>query len=499
MVIHTNDHVPEWPKHCIGYQIFVDSFAIGIVDVNKKKELYDHTAHNKDVYTLKWNDKDDKYHYGQGYYGGDLKGVIYAVTHYLKNLGIDFIYLTPIFKASSNHKYDTIDYYTIDPHFGTIEDFRELVRVCHENGMRLIIDGVFNHTSSEHPWYQKASKGDMEYVHRYQTNEDGFIINYEGVKTMPQLNHNNPAVKEYFYSGEDNVITHWLDEGIDGWRLDVAERLTAPVLADIRKAIKTKYPDRVLVGEVIETYGKEWLQDGLLDGVMNYVFKGVTTNFLTDKIDGTKYMDELKKMYDEYPREKLYVSWNLLSSHDTNRLLFDVDHNESFFKIAGAFQFTYPGMPMIYYGDELGMEDGQKDLGNRTGMDWDVAQVQYHHGGVHHIQAMAWDRAERFNKYHQFYKHLVYIRRKYPVFIDGNFIPAYADENVIAYYRQTDSGAAFIIANKGLDANVTIPVPEPLRRFDKLQCVYGGNGVLNLNRESFDFWVGCSNALIFAC
>jgi pullulanase len=489
------DKTPDWAKNSIGYICFVDSFASSVTDPQGKKEIYTGDAYGEKITKLQWHEKDPTLHHNSGFYGGDLNGAAYA-SDYLKELGVDLIYLTPVFKALSNHKYDTLDHLSIDPHFGDINDFKDMVKTFHSKGIKVIIDGVFNHTSSEHEWYKKAKAGDPKYKAMYQVNKEGYFMVWNGIETLPVLNQENADVIEYLYSGKNSVVKYWLKQGADGWRLDVAERLGIKSLERIRTAIKETDEDKLLIGEVVETYGKEWLADGLLDGVMNYVFRGTTANFMTGKIDGKNYMAELVKMYGEYPEEKLRASWNLISTHDTNRLLYDVGNDEGLFKIAVALQFTYPGAPMIYFGDELGTTKGQKEEENRMGLDWEVVNSyeKYSAGSP-----MEWGKVNRYNSFHGFYKHMIWIRKSLSALNDGDFIESYASENVLAFFRSNKDSIVFVIINKGNDISVRLNIPESIiSRAGQLKCIYGGNGYFKPDRNMIDFYIGGRNAYIFA-
>ncbi|MEI7542795.1 MAG: glycoside hydrolase family 13 protein [bacterium] len=490
-----NDKTPDWAKNSIGYICFVDAFASSVPDPQGKKGIYTGLAYGESIEKLLWHEKDPTLHHNSGFYGGDLKGAAYAVD-YLQELGIDMVYLTPIFKALSNHKYDTLDHLSIDSHFGDINDFKDMVNVFHSKGIKVILDGVFNHTSSEHEWYKKAKSGDAKYKAMYEVNQEGYIMVWNGIETLPVLNQENPDVIEYFYSGENSVVKYWLKQGADGWRLDVAERLGKKTLERIRTAIKEIGEDKLLIGEVVETYGKEWLNDGELDGVMNYVFRGTTANFLTGKIDGNNYMNELLKMYGEYPEEKLRASWNLISTHDTNRILYDVNNDESLFKIAVALQFTYPGSPVIYFGDELGTTKGLKEEENRMGLDWEVVTgyEKYSAGGP-----MDWGKVNRYNSFHEFYKHMIWLRKSFNALKDGDFIEVCALDNVIAFFRNNKDSCVLVIVNKGNDISVKLNIPEVvINRAKQLKCIYGGNGYLNPDKSVMDFYIGGKNVYIFA-
>jgi glycosidase len=491
---------PDWAKNRIGYQCFVDSFASGEDSIAEKSALYPRETYHHLSRLLQWSEEFSEYCYGYAYYGGDLNGITDAVNRYLADFGIDLLYLTPIFKAVSNHKYDTLDYKTIDPQFGDLTAFKRLADTCHKKGMRLILDGVFNHTSSRHDWYSKALNGELPHEGFYKKNKDGHFIKWAGVKTLPVLNHDHPDVQAYFYKSSDNIIQYWLDQGADGWRLDVAERLGKDVIRNIKESIRSRHDDKMLYGEVVETYGKEWLGPDLLDGVMNYVFLGNTVNFLTGKVAGEKYLHELNKMYEEYPREQLYNSWNIISTHDTNRMIYEVDGNENLFKMAVTLQFTYPGVPMIYNGDELGILPGQKDKNNRQGMDWkrvDILKLKTS-APWKTVQPMDWNKVNQYSSFHFFYKHLIWLRKNHPVFTDGEFLPSYADGDVVSYFRILGERLALIVVNKGNAKDISIPIPERVRSLKPvLKGAHGPLREVSLGEAVLKISVYCQNSYIF--
>ncbi|MBN2008902.1 hypothetical protein JW960_06115 [candidate division KSB1 bacterium] len=487
-------------RNVIGYQCFVDSFAVGEKSLTEKSALYPTTVYNHPTKLLYWGEEFPEYCYGYAFYGGDLSGVGSSIQHYLADFGIDLLYLTPIFKADSNHKYDTVDYYMIDPQFGDLSIFHKLVETCHHHRIKLILDGVFNHTSYHHDWYIKAQQGNTPFIDYYKKNEQGYFLNWNGIETLPLLNHTNPDVQAYLYESPKSVVKYWLDQGADGWRLDVAEGLGVDVISQIKKSIRTSHPDRILYGEVIETYGKKWLGPDLLDGLMNYVFLGTTVNFLTDKINGEAYLSELTNMYNEYPHDQLYNSWNIISTHDTNRMIHAVNGNENLFKIAVTLQFTYPGIPMIYNGDELGVMPGQHDKDNRQGLEWERVDILKLKAKAPWkvTPPMDWDRINQYSSFHFFYKHLIWLRKHYHVFADGEFVPAYADEFILGYFRVKENKVALIIVNKGNDKDITISIPQAIcKNASVLKGVHGPVSEINVSGTSLTLKVNGQNALIF--
>ncbi len=490
---------PAWAKQRIGYQIFVDSFAAG-KPIEEKAELYAASVYDKDPTLLNWQDSFEKYNYGYSFFGGDLPGVRQSVQTYLADLGINLLYLTPIFLAESNHKYDTLDYRRIDPQFGSFEDFQNLLSDCHQHDIKVILDGVFNHTSYHHEWYKKARQGIPPFVDYYQKNEDGYFLNWAGVETLPLLNHNHPDVRACFYGDENSIVPYWLQQGADGWRLDVAEGLGVEVIQKIKTAMLKYSSNTALYGEVMESYGKPWLGDDRLDGVMNYVFLGTTVNFLRGDIDGEEYLHELNKMFDEYPTEQLKCSWNIISTHDTNRMITEVEGDENRFKMAVTLQFTYPGIPMIYYGDELGVAPGEKDVSNRRGMKWERVDILHRKGTEPRrpVQPMDWQRVNEYGSFHFFYKHLIWLRNTQPVLTDGDFLPAFASRDAIGFFRVDEKNAALVMINRGPRQQLEMPVPADLKRRElQLRGLHGPIRRLDLRGDSVSLDLEANNSFIF--
>ncbi len=451
-------------QYRIGYQCMVDSFAISVDSIEQKRHLYPDSVYGRPVTLLPWDQEYDEYCFGAAFYGGDLPGITKAVKQYLADLGIGLLYLTPIFEAKSNHKYDTLDYTQIDPQFGTMDDFNTLLQTCHHHDIKVILDGVFNHTSRDHIWFEHARDGKEPYTEYYQKNKEGYYLNWAGVDTLPLLNHDHPDVQHGLYADDNSVVPWWLAQGADGWRLDVAEGLGLDVIEKIKAIMNRRFPDKLLFGEVVDSYGKKWLGPHTLDGVMNYVFLGTTVNFLSGKIDGLTYLNELDRMATEYPEEQLRLCWNIISSHDTNRLLYEVDGNENLFKMAVTLQFTYPGMPMIYYGDEVGIVPRQKDKDNRLGMDWDTVdllRVKARERWKHTVP-MDWRRINQYSSIHFYYQHLIWLKRTHPVLTEGSFVPVYSDESTIAYARRLGSHVALVILNKGNSKQIRMKKPKAI-------------------------------------
>ena len=348
---------PFWAEDAIVYQVVPDRFKNGNSSINPEN-------------TKPWNTKVDN----SAFLGGDLYGII-DTLEYLSELGINTLYLTPIFKSTSSHKYDTSDYYSIDPHFGNSETLKELVKKAHQRGIRIILDAVFNHCGIDFFAFKDlVEKGDSSH---YKT---WFDVNKMPVKikktfpeytcyayygTMPKLMTKDDKVAQYLI----DVGNYWIKEAdIDGWRLDVADQVDHHFWRKFRNAVKTIKPDVLLIGEVWKA-ASSYLMGDQFDSVMNYLFKFAIDEFIAKKsITPEQFNNQLSIIRSAYKLPILNILWNLISSHDTDRFLYTASGDKRKLKLAVLIQMTYAGCPVIYYGDELGMS-GQK-IYNRMGMIW---------------------------------------------------------------------------------------------------------------------------------
>jgi len=357
--INENDVMPlvEWMPGSVFYQIFVDRFCVG--DENKDMSYID----------MRWGDKPTT----KSHAGGDLRGIIKRLD-YLKDLGISGIYLTPIFLSESNHKYDIIDYKTIDPQFGTTEDLIELVKEAHARGIRLVLDAVFNHCSTKMEQFQDVVKNG-----RKSKYHDWFIIdgdkadvenrNYECFaysKSMPKLNTANPDVQKYLL----DIATYWIDVAdIDGWRLDVADEVSHDFWRMFRKAVKAKKSDAVIIGE-------NWhdaypaLQGDQQDSIMNYAYTKICLDYFAKGIcDEAKTVQHLNGILMRNMKQVNYMMLNLLDSHDTERFFTAIGKDKKKLETAIAMTMFMPGTPCLYYGTEQAME-GNHDPDCRRCFNW---------------------------------------------------------------------------------------------------------------------------------
>ncbi|MBK1812622.1 glycoside hydrolase family 13 protein [Clostridium sp. YIM B02505] len=394
ITVYEDNLVPKWYKEGIIYQIFVDRFFngndTGLVDNPKKNSFiygnwYDKPMYIKDAEgkILRWD-----------FFGGNLKGIIKKLD-YIKSLGVTTIYLNPIFEAPSCHKYDTANYKNIDPMFGDDHIFKFLCSEANKHGIRILLDGVFSHTGSDSVYFNK--NGNYDSLGAYQSKESKYYewyrfrdypSDYEswwGFENLPNVDELNPSYMDYIINKEDSVLSKWMNLGASGWRLDVADELPDQFIKAIKSKIKKLKDDAVLVGEVWEdasnkvSYGKrrEYLYGDELDSVMGYTFRDIIIGFLNRNIDSHMLLKKFMNLYENYPKENFYASMNVLGTHDTERIITmfintynDENIAKSMVKLAVAFQMTFPGVPVIYYGDEAGLQ-GQKDPDNRRTYPWD--------------------------------------------------------------------------------------------------------------------------------
>jgi glycosidase len=348
---------PPWAAKSIFYQIFPDRF-------------YNGDPGNDPRNKASWNDKPDFYNF----FGGDFQGII-AKIPYLQQLGVTGVYLNPIFASPSNHKYNTSDYLQIAPEFGDVDTFKLLITKLHKAGIRIIIDGVFNHTGDTFWAFQdiiqrgaKSRFKDWYYCREFPICQ-GSSPNYEcwwNFGTLPKLNHQNPEVTRYLLK----VVAFWTSLGIDGWRLDVPNEVTMDFWRLFRKLVKAINPQAYIVGEIWDD-PFSWLTGDTCDAVMNYRWRdAVVRYFAQGHVSAEQFRLELVNNRSNLPWEFIVSAYNLLGSHDTPRFLTLCGEDVRKFLCALAFQFTYPGVPALYYGDEIGLT-GDKDPDCRKTMCWE--------------------------------------------------------------------------------------------------------------------------------
>lgn len=343
--------VPEWVKTAVCYQIFPERFAIGKSD---KDTSY---------VNAKWGVKPTP----KSYYGGDLIGIREHLD-YLVDLGVNVIYLNPVFCSPTNHKYEITDYETVDPAFGGNEALKALIGDAHKLGIKVMLDGVFNHCSWLHPFFQDAlEKGqESQYYDWFFWKADGSYLTFGSVKTMPKLNTANWEVIRYF----SDVAVMWMrDFGADGWRLDVSDEVSHKFLRHFREAVIGQNPDAIIIGEDWHR-AVRYLNGDEYDGIMNYGLTKACLDLLAfETIDSAAFRDRLARLYHTYSIAANQKMLNLLDSHDTDRFLTRVKGDSRQLRTAEAILFFYPGIPCVYYGDEIGLEGGY-DPDCRRCFDW---------------------------------------------------------------------------------------------------------------------------------
>ncbi|WP_139995183.1 alpha-glycosidase [Paenibacillus paridis] len=408
---------PAWVKKAVFYQIFPERFANGDSTLDPEG-------------TEEWGGKPTP----NNFFGGDLQGIIDHLE-YLSSLGINAIYLNPVFEGTTNHKYDTQDYFKVDPHFGTNNKLKELVKACHERGIRVLLDAVFNHCGhSFKPFVDVMENGlssafaDWFHIREWPlTVKDGVptydTFSFEPI--MPKLNTEHAEVKEYLLK----VAKYWIEEvEIDGWRLDVANEVDHAFWREFRNTVKAVNPDAYILGEIMND-ALPWLLGDQFDAVMNYPFTKACLDFFAhNRIGARQLANKLSGQIVGYPKQANEVAFNLLGSHDTARLLTLCGGSTERMKLAILFQFTYPGAPCIYYGDEIGL-DGKQDPDNR--------------------KCMEWDPKKQNDELLDFFKRTIRLRQQYSALQDGaiTFLQDQVSDRNFIYERRDDQDQFVILIN----------------------------------------------------
>ena len=446
---------PDWVKDAVFYQIFPDRFRRS-------------DRAGGGVAFEEWGAPPTPH----GFKGGDLFGIVEKLD-YLCELGVNAIYLNPIFASASNHRYHTYDYFRVDPLLGGNEALRELLDASHARGVRVILDGVFNHAGrgfwqfhhvlengADSPyvdWFhfhpQRLSREahfapypDPESQRRLQAGESSYdAIGYGAwwnLPALPKFNTNTPAVREFLL----DVAVHWIEFGIDGWRLDVPEEIEDPEFwREFRRRVKGANPDAYIVGEIWEE-AASWLEGDQFDAVMNYPVMAASLGFFggnnldldlartpcslrhVRRLDAEEFSSQIERILSVYDPAVTAVQLNLIDSHDTPRFLSCVKGDIDALRMAILFLATIPGAPCIYYGDEIGLEGGA-DPDCRRAFPWETGRWN----------AALLEDVKRF----------VRLRREHPVLRHGSFRVLYASEDVFVYLRQLDDEVILVGFNVG--------------------------------------------------
>ncbi|WP_026881628.1 alpha-glycosidase [Clostridium akagii] len=414
-----------WLQESVVYQIFLERFNNGDKSNDPKN-------------TAKWGSPVTT----NSSFGGDLQGVIEKLD-YLEDLGINLIYLTPIFKSSSNHKYNTADYYDIDPEFGTLSIAKNLIKKCHEKGIKIIFDAVFNHSGSDFFAFkdvldnQENSKyKDWYFIDSYPVNTQNvtYYTFGDGISHMPKLNTHNKDVRDYLLK----VGEYWVKEiGIDGWRLDVCDEVDHDFWRAFSKVVKSANKDAIIIGEIMHE-ANSFLKGDQLDSIMNYPFKFALVDFFGNRtISAEKFHDILSFNRTLYMRSITSQLWNLIGSHDTKRFLTECDDNADRMKLAIIFQFCYQGVPYIYYGDEVGLNGGEDPQCRKC---------------------MIWDEGKQNKELFNLYKTMIRIRKNNKALIYGDYKTIYCENNVLVFKRSYE-GKSILIAINNSDEEYNIKPP----------------------------------------
>lgn len=441
--------IPAWMQDAIVYNIFPDSFATAEGMITGQPTVFS------------WKGESVR-----GKLGGTIRGIMENLA-YIKDMGFNCIYMNPIFVAGEYHKYDLIDYFHIDPAFGTDEDFKELVQRAHRMGVRVMIDGVFNHVGWKSAAFKDViSKGKAsEYWDWFFRLQEPVTIpdrmedypayecfGYE--RMMPKLATDHPAVQDYFC----RVGVHWVQEyDIDGWRLDVASEVNDSFWRAFRSAVKAAKPDCALIGEVWET-ASHWLDGSMFDSTMNYDFRRHCRRFFAlQDMDAQTFNGRVTDMLMRYRRQIAYGQLNLLDSHDVSRFLSLCNQDINRMKLAVLFQMTFVGMPCVFYGDEKGM----------TG----VLEEEYR-------QPMPWSNAG--GELQAFYRKAAHLRQQYAALRQGSFRMLFAQcgGGLYHYARETPGEVIGVIMNRSAES-VPVSVPGEILWQEHMGCdILGAYGFI---------------------
>ncbi len=451
---------PDWVKHAVFYQIFPDRFAQG-------QQTRKHLLKSPDWET--WDDMPTL----QGYKGGTLWGVLEQLD-YLQDLGINAIYFTPIFQSASNHRYHTHDYYQVDPLLGGNLAFKQLLEAAHKRNIKVVLDGVFNHASRGFFFFHDIlENGPYSPWLNWFTIEGWPLSAYDGAKpanylgwggnrALPVFNHDNPEVREYIM----DIAEHWIEFGVDGWRLDVPFEITVPGFwQEFRDRVKAINPEAYIVGEVWDD-SRQWLDGTQFDGVMNYLFTAPTIAFTAgDRVVleqvqdrsyypypallAPDYAQKIQALLQLYPWEIQLTQLNLLASHDTARLVTIANNDLPSVELATLLLLTFPGAPSIYYGDEVGLT-GALDPDSRRGFppssQWKLDILSYH-------------------------RRLIALRHAHPALRTGEYRILFAENTVYVFARILDAEEILVAVNTGT-APATVSFNCPLQSKPSW-CLYG--------------------------
>ncbi|HOJ64325.1 MAG TPA: glycoside hydrolase family 13 protein [Spirochaetota bacterium] len=465
-VILANFKNPDWVCKSVFYQIFVDRFYNGDIfnDVQTNEYQFDGHWTKK----LNWGDKPLEYNEGfcLDFYGGDLEGVRQKID-YFKEIGVNAIYLNPIFKAYTNHKYDCIDYFNVDDKFGGNNALISLVNDLHKNKLRIIVDVSINHTGSEHQWFKEAiNNKNSKYREFYYFDKNNKPKYWRGVHTLPQLNYNSKELRNIIYEGNDSLIAHYLKEpyNIDGWRFDVGmdtgrngvDQFSNEIFKKVREVAKNIKSDCYLIAEhwkdnISYLLGDQW------DGAMNYFasarplrcfageidryIEGIVDNKdLKEKHTGEDFKNQIIQHYSRLPNQIAFLQFNLLDSHDIHRFHNNKNFDFDIYKGIIIMLYMLPGTVNIYYGDEIGL----------NGHTYSVEGCRY---------PMEWDKTKWNKNFLDLYKTLSFLKQKEEPLHYGSYKFLYSDKNTVVFARFFNKkGLIGIMSRENANRIIDIPV-----------------------------------------
>lgn len=457
--LHRRDtpHVPAWLKESVMYQIFPDSFA------NGKGRIPEQPA----SHTVEGDVK------AESRFGGTLRGIIDNIS-YIKDLGVNLIYLNPVFTALSYHKYDTVDYYKVDPCLGTNDNLKELVEICHSNGIRVMLDIVFNQSSNKFFAFRDvvengANSGYAGWYHIESFPvKGGKAPNYETFgfyETMPKFNTDNLEVEEYLL----DVARYWVREyDVDGYRLDVANELPHEFWRRLRHEMDKLKKDFVLIGEVWHD-ASSWIGRDQFHSVMNFpLMYAIWEFFGLNSVNAHQFSEAVNRLTMLYPKDNTQAMMNFIDNHDVARFFTIAGANVDKLKMAAAFIMTYVGLPSVYYGDEKGVE----------GRDINDAR-----------RKMIWEDDERSASIHSCFKKLIRLRRENEELIYGDYRPLHADNagNVYSFARVLDQNSIICVFNNATNAT-SVSLPAGNGTYEDLLTQEGfkaRDGLLSLPMDAY--------------
>jgi cyclomaltodextrinase / maltogenic alpha-amylase / neopullulanase len=474
---------PDWVKDAIFYQIFPDRFCRGT-----------HSVLSRGLQFKPWGSDPQE----QGYQGGDLYGVLEKLD-YLQDLGISAIYLNPIFASASNHRYHTYDYLQVDPLLGGNRALQVLIAEIHRRGMHIILDGVFNH----------CGRGFWAFHHILENGKNSPYIGWFTIErwplhpypgkhehpnyfcwwnnpALPKFNIQNPGVRDYLLG----VARHWIEFGIDGWRLDVAEEIDDDSFwQEFRRAVKDVNPEAYIVAEIWHP-AEHWLKGDQFDAVMNYQITGPVLSFFgadtlntswrhpdvrLNPCDAAMFARDINKMFNLYDWSTHYVQMNMLDSHDMPRGVWLLGEDKSALRLALLCQVTMPGAPCVYYGSEIGMSGG---------------------GDPFCRAAFPWEPKEWDQPLHDYYKKVIHLRSEHPALRTGSFQFLYAAAQQTAYRRNL-AGEEMVVIFNAAKHSARVEVDAGLLEHTCYRTVFPeGNATYSVDEHNLNIHLAAQSALV---